>query len=89
MKLVKDVIFRKVAGEFLLLPIGELSKEIRGLISLNESGVFLCNKLKNEQSEEDLVKALLSEYEVSIEDAKKGVVKFLEKLNENGLLIKE
>ena len=63
MKVSNQFILRTIADEYLLIPTGEAAMNVKGLISLSESGYLLYEKLKNECSKEELVQALKDEYE--------------------------
>lgn len=86
MKATKEVILRQVAGEYVLVPTGKTASKIYGLMTLNESGVFLWQKLQNEMTEDDLVDALSGEYEIDSETARLDVRRFLAKLSEVGII---
>ena len=83
MKIKKGFVLRKVGGENIVVPVGEMSKSLHGMIKLNESCGFLCNFFLKEQSEEEAVAALLGEYEVSREEAERDVERFAEILRSN------
>ena len=85
MKLKKGFILREVAGDVIVVPSGEVL-DLNMMISLNETAAFLWKRLENGATEEELVMALLDEYEASEEDARFYVKKFEETLNENGFL---
>ena len=42
MKIKKGFVLRKVGGESVVVPVGEMSKQFHGMINLNETGAFLC-----------------------------------------------
>ena len=42
-------ILRSVAGENLLIPVGEAANQTKGLIVLSESGVLLFEKIKKDR----------------------------------------
>lgn len=85
MKLKEGFLLRQVAGQSVVLPTGrELDLNI--MISLNETGAFLWEHLQKETDEAALVTALLEEYDVDEERARKSVAAFVEKLRENGCL---
>lgn len=86
MKATKTMIMREIAGEYILIPVGEAATELFGLVSLNESGALLWEKLQQECTEKDLIEAVLAEYEVDEETAKTGVRRFLEKMRKENLL---
>lgn len=86
MRVIEELVLREVAGEYVLIPTGEIASKIQGIIGLNESGVLLYEKLKNDCTKEELKNALLETYEVDEETAMKGVEKFLKKMEEAGIL---
>ncbi len=78
MKIKKDLILRSVAGENVVVPVGEMSKTFHGMVTLNDTGAFLWKFYTAEHSLEEGVSALLAEYDVTEEVARKDVEKFIE-----------
>ena len=64
MKLKKEFILREIAGEYILVPTGETTLNFNGLITVNELGAFIWNNIEKVNSEEDILKLILDEYEV-------------------------
>ena len=89
MKVSKDFILRNIADEYLLIPTGKAALNVKGLIALSESGVLLYEKLQNECSREELLNALLAEYEVSEAEAAEDVDAFLAQMRELGMLLED
>lgn len=85
MKLKDGFILRDVAGQTVVLPTGD-ELNLNMMITLNETGKFLWEKLGQDISEEALVAALLAEYDVDEATAKAAVTGFVAKLNDNGFL---
>lgn len=84
---IKDTfILRNIAGNNIVLPVGASSESFSGMMTLNESGEFLWNALQKDISMDDLVNAMLSEYNVSAEQAKKDAEEFVESLRSAGVL---
>ena len=83
MKIKNGFVVRAVGDEHIAVPIGERAKEFHGMIKLNATAVFLWDFFKNDRTAEDAVKALTSEYDVSEEEAKKGVESFVSLIKEN------
>lgn len=77
---------REIAGETVLLPIGELAARFQGIMSLNETGAFLWKQMQEECTEETLVQAILGEYDTTEACARKDVQAFVKQLQEHGLL---
>lgn len=80
MKIKKQLIKREVAGETILVPVGKTVYDSRGLFVLNELGAYLWDRLPQAQDEEDLVQAVLEEYDVTHDQAAADIRVFLEKL---------
>lgn len=81
MKLKDGFILRTVAGETVVLPAGGVTN-FDMMITLNDTGKFLWERLTNEVEEADLVKAVLEEYDVSEERATQSVAAFVARLKE-------
>ena len=65
----KGFMLRNVAGNNIVVAVGEASKHFSGVITLNETGAFLWNLLTVETTKEELLKSLLNEYDISEEVA--------------------
>lgn len=87
MRASDEMILREIAGEYILIPIGRTALKIHGMISLSESGLLLWKKLQKECTQEELVKAILEEYDVEYPTAKADVEEFIHRMDEVGLLI--
>ena len=85
MKLKDGFLVREVAGQTVVLPIGgDLDMDM--MITLNETGAFLWEKLQADTDEAALAAALLANYDVDEATAKQAVADFVEKLSGNGFL---
>lgn len=87
MKLKEGYLLREVAGNYIVVAVGSAVKEFNGVINLNESAAFLWKQLSEDKTEEELVNALLGEYEVTRDIAEKDVKAFVEKLTQAKLVI--
>ena len=83
MKLKEGFLLRQVAGQTVVPPGGK-DLDLNMMITLNDTGAFLWERLQTETDEDALVAALLAEYDVDEETARRSVRRFLEKLNEHG-----
>ena len=86
MKLKKELIRREIAGESFLVPLGKTTYEANGLFVLTELGSFIWDRLPEAESAEDILKAILAEYDVEEATARADLEKFLEKLREMDIL---
>lgn len=89
MRIEKEFILREIAGDYIIIPTGSTVLEFNGLITVNEVGVTLWKLLQEEVSMEQLVDAVLAEYDVEEAVAREDIQEFLDKLSEGGILKKE
>lgn len=87
MKIKSDFTIQKVGNSYVAIAVGESSKTFRTMIKLNATGAFLWNKLaERDITEEELVEALLAEYDVDRELAQADVHRIVTTLAENQIL---
>ena len=84
MKIKKGFVIRKVGGDSVVVPVGEMSKKFHGMINLNETGAFLWQFYTEEHTLDDGVNALLNEYDVEESLARADVEQFIKTITENG-----
>ncbi|MBO5294251.1 MAG: PqqD family protein [Clostridia bacterium] len=88
MQINKDFTIQKVGASYVAVPVGETSKSFHGMVRLNETGAFLWKLMAEKDcTEEELVDALLAEYEVEREIAARDVHRIVEQLAENKIFI--
>lgn len=87
MKQNPNYILREVAGALVLLPVGEATRDFPGMITINPTSAYLWEKLSTDQTAESLIKALLEKYEVTDDQAKQDVEKFLHTLTLIGAVV--
>ncbi len=86
MKIKENFMLRKVADSYVVVPIGPAVANFNGMINLNGAGAFLWQLLENETTEDEVVNAMLQQYEVSEELARADVKKFITQLKDADLL---
>lgn len=75
---------REVAGEYLAVPVD--SSVGANIVVLNEVSKFLWDELKTEKTFDELLNAMLGNYDVPKDEAEADLKEFLMQLIENGLL---
>ena len=86
MKLKEGFVLRQVAGSWIVLPVGAISVDFNGLVSLNETGALLWQALEKGGDAAALADALTAEYEVERAEAESHVEEFLETLRKVGCI---
>ena len=89
MKVDKEFILREIAGDYIIIPTGKTVLDFNGLITVNEVGVDLWKMLQEEVTLDDLVKGILSEYDVEEDVAREDIQEFLVSLEKGGILKKD
>lgn len=89
MKISSLFIYRKIADEHLLIPVGEAAMTVKGLVAMSESGAMLYEKLKTGCSREDLIAVLTTEYDVSEPAAAQDTDAFLAQMRQLNILIED
>lgn len=79
MKIKDCFVLRNIAGINTIIS-SDASSKFEGMITLNDTGVFMWNILKNGATKEELVDKVINEYEIDRETASNDIDGFLEKL---------
>ena len=86
MKIKEGFVVRKIANQYMAVPVGARAKELHGMIGLNETAAFLWELLKEDRTEEELAELLYNEYEITHEKALETVRSFCVSLQQEGVL---
>lgn len=89
MKLNPEYILRDVAGEQVVVPTGSASQKINGLITLNDTAVFIWKGVEEGLDRQEIIAKMLEEYEVDEETAAENVNGFLDMLLKEGFASEE
>ena len=87
MKIKKGFVLEEVAGSYLACATGKLAKSFPGFVRLNETGAFLWRELSEaDKTAQDLVAALMNEYEIDEATAAHDAEVFVNNLQKSGIL---
>ena len=86
MKAKSGFVLRNIVDEYILMPTGDNIGKFKGTLLLNEVSAFIWEKLQNPISREDILAAIVSEYEVSEEQAAKDLDALLIQFRELGVI---
>lgn len=82
-----DYVHRRIAGNDVLISVGENIANFNGYIELNSSAAFLWDEMKEPRTSEELEKALAEHFHLSQEKAVEDVQDFLKELRENDMVL--
>ena len=88
MKIKDGFVLRNVVDEFIVMPTGENIAKFEGAVVLNEVSAFIFRQLENPVSRDDLLTAMLDEYDVDEATAAADLDALLEKFAQMGVLEK-
>ncbi len=82
MKIKEGFIIKKLGIGYIVVTVGDASKDFNGVIRLNETGAFLWKSIQDgADSREKLIQAMLDRYEgLDQETAEKDLDEFLESI---------
>ena len=80
MKAKAGFVLRNVVDEFILMPTGDNIGQFNGTVLLNEVSAFVWEKLQSQISRDELLQAVLDEYEVDKDTASKDLDALIETL---------
>ena len=86
LKFKGEALLREVAGEYILVPIGETALRVKGMICLSESGALIWKQLQKGASRSELLQKLQDEYDIDAGTAGQDLDSFLQSMRELDLL---
>lgn len=82
-----DFILREIAGEYVIVPVGEDNIFSNSMMAPNNTAVFLWKAFEHPSTVEDVVIKGLQEYEVTEDTIRKSVQKFLKECLKSKILL--
>lgn len=89
MKIKEGFVLREVAGQPVVIAVGEASKTFHGMINLNGSGKRIWEGVEQGKSKEEIAKALTTDYEVAYEKALADTEAMIGKMKDVGVIENE
>ena len=86
MKIKPGFIIRELAGEYVVVALGEASKIFNGIIKLNDTGKFMWEKLAIGCEKEEIIQAILQEYDVDHAQVEADLDQFIKTLEGANIL---
>jgi hypothetical protein len=86
LKIKEGFVLREVMGNYVVVAIGEASRNFRGMIKLNATAADIWNCISKGMDEAGIYDALFDKYEVDGEVLRADIRSTVETLRANGLL---
>ncbi|MGN0357768.1 MAG: PqqD family protein [Blautia sp.] len=86
MRIKYEFSVREIAGDYVLVPLGEAAIKLSGMITTNDVGVFIVEQLQTDISKQELLEKVLDEFEIDSKHASDDIDEFISHLNRLDLL---
>jgi len=80
MKIKDGFVVRDLAGQSIVVALGEASKTFNGMIKLNDTGRLIWDMLAEGRTKDEIIDRFTAEYDVEREIAERDVTAFIETL---------
>jgi len=86
MEINGEFILREIAGDTILVPVGQTALKFNGIITLEPVGATIWKGLEAGMDFEGILATILDTFEVEREQAANDLMEFLDQLNKQGFL---
>jgi hypothetical protein len=76
----ENIVFRKVAGEYILVPIAASAADVESIFNLNKTGAAIWEKLDGKKSLKDIIADIQEEYEVEDYRLERDIISFVDEM---------
>jgi len=75
-----SVVTRKTGNEYVLVPVADNIADMNSVYTLNETGAFLWELIDGKNNIEDMIEALIREYDIDEQSATNDVLEFINEM---------
>jgi methyltransferase-like protein len=76
-----SIVTRKTGNEYILVPITNNIVNMNSVYTLNETGAFIWEQIDGRKNVEEIIDALITEYDIDNESAEKDVFSFIDNMS--------
>lgn len=84
----ESIVFRKIADEYILVPIRNNVGDLESIYTLNEVGARIWELVDGKTKIGDIKERLVEEHDVTPEEAEKDILEYMQQLEEIKAIIK-
>lgn len=81
------MVSRKIGEECLLVPIRREAADLEKIYTLNEVAAFIWEQIDGTRSVQQLVATVLDSFDVTVDEARRDVIEYLELLSRIGAIV--
>jgi Coenzyme PQQ synthesis protein D (PqqD) len=75
------IVTRKTGNEYVLVPITNNIADMNSVYTLNETGAFIWEQINGKRNVEEIISALIAEYDIDKQNAESDVFNFIENMS--------
>ena len=79
-----NIVSRKIADEYILVPIRQNVGDLENIYTLNEVGAFIWELIDGKRQLKEIKERIVEEFEVSEEEAENDLIDFIQQLKAIG-----
>jgi hypothetical protein len=76
-----SIVTRRTGDEYVLVPITDNIADMNSVYTLNETGAFIWDNIDGKRNVEEIIKALIEEYDIDPVTAEKDATYFIETMS--------
>ncbi len=76
----KSIVTTKTGNEYVLVPVANNIADMNSMYTLNETGAFIWEHIDGKNRVEDIIAAMITEYDVDYETASNDVLLFVSEM---------
>ena len=77
----RSIVTRKTGNEYVLVPVTNNIADMNSVYTLNDTGAFIWDLIDGVKSVEDLIEAVINEYDIDRETATSDVFSFIDNMS--------
>ncbi len=86
MKIKEGFVLREVAGQTMVIAIGEISKTFKGMIKLNATAKDIWLYIEKGLTIDEIINEMIEKYDVSKDIIEKDILKIIELMKVNHII---
>ena len=84
LKRIEEFIVRKIADEYVMMPVGKTAQKFNGLVMANDVSAFIWENIEEVETVDELTKMICEEFEVSFEEALRDTEEMVTEMKKAG-----
>jgi len=77
----ESIVTRKTGNEYVLVPITDNIADMNSVYTLNETGAFIWEKIDGKRDLDEIIAAVINEYDIDRKSAESDVFSFIENMS--------